>query len=351
MNHIKLGKTGLMVSEIGLGGIPVAQLELDQALGTIQYAFDSGINFFDTAPTYGDSEVIFGQALESVRDKVVLATKTAKRDARGTEELLEDSLRKLRTDHIDIYQFHDLSKEEEWQKVKAPGGAMEAAIKAREDGRIGHIGFTAHSISQAVRLARTGLFSTVQIPFNFIETEPTLELLALAREMDMGVIAMKPLGGGHLERADLCFKYLQQYPEVVPIPGVEYPEQLDEILSPVQFSPTARRPGSGGDRPDQRRLGAEFLSPLLLLHALRPGGRHPHVPVFPDFQETFRDQIRRGKEPGCPGHRGRLHRLRRLRRPVPVQPAHPGLAQGGQGRIPGCAEGAFHGGLILGSDS
>ena len=240
MKEVRLGKTDVMVSVVGFGGIPIIPLSHDNAVKVVSHGFDRGITFFDTANMYGDSEKKIGQALETVRDRVILATKTLKRDAVGAAKHITYSLDNLRTDRIDIYQLHSLSDEKALEQVLAPGGAYEAADKARSEGKIRFIGFSSHDMATSIKACRTGLFSTVQFPFNFIESDPAKELFQVARDRDMGIIAMKPLGGGLLDRADLCFKFLQQYQDVIPIPGFSSIEEVDEIvalyLSPMPFT-------------------------------------------------------------------------------------------------------------------
>ncbi|MBT3226347.1 MAG: aldo/keto reductase [Deltaproteobacteria bacterium] len=231
MKSIRLGKTELQVSELGFGGIPIIPLGFEEGVAIVRYCFDKGINFFDTANMYADSEKKIGAALGSVRDKVIIATKTLKRDAEGTAAHIARSLDNLQTDYLDLFQFHNIATDEELKQVLAPDGAMKAVREAMAVGKIKHIGFSSHNIDTAVRVCQTGLFSTIQFPFNFIEKEPLDELFQVAREFDMGIIAMKPLGGGLLESAALCFKYLQQYPDIVPIPGISTREELDEILA------------------------------------------------------------------------------------------------------------------------
>jgi len=230
MEKVRLGRTGLLVSAIGFGGIPITRLPVDEGARLIRYCFDRGITFFDTAPLYGDSEVKVGAALEGVRDQVVVATKTLKRSESEAAEDLEKSLSRLKMDGIDLYQLHNVADTETLEAVLGPGGAYEAAARARESGRVKHIGLTSHNIDVAVKACKTGFFSTIQIPFSMIEYDPAERLFPVAEEHDMGIIAMKPLGGGLLERADLCFKFLQQYRNVVPIPGVESAAEVDENL-------------------------------------------------------------------------------------------------------------------------
>ena len=229
MKKVRLGRTGLMVSEVGFGGIPIMNLNMEEGISLLRHCFDLGITFFDTANMYGDSEKKIGAALESVRDQVVLATKTLKRDAEGAARHLERSLEGLKTRAVDIYQLHQVGNRETLDQVLAPGGAYEALEKARSEGKIHFIGVTSHNTRIAIEACRTGRFDTLQIPFNFIEQDASKELFQVAEEMDMGVIGMKPLAGGVLERADLCFGFLQQYPNVVPIPGMRAEEESDEI--------------------------------------------------------------------------------------------------------------------------
>jgi hypothetical protein len=232
MKTKRLGATGLEVSEIGFGGIPIIPLPRDEAVAVVRHCLDLGVTFFDTANMYTTSEEKLGMALKGHRRQVVIATKTAQRDAKGAAGHLELSLRQLQTDWIDVYQLHNLSNEDALRQVLAPGGAYEAAARARDAGKIRFIGLSSHSIPTAIEGLRTGLFQTLQFPFNFIENDPLQELFPLAARNRVGIIGMKPLGGGLLERADLCFKFLQQHPDVLPIPGVRSNKEIDEI---VQF--------------------------------------------------------------------------------------------------------------------
>lgn len=258
MKTLRLGKTDLMVSELGFGGIPIIRLGFEDAVEVVRHCFERGIRFFDTANVYGDSERKIGQALESVRDKVLLATKTLARDVEGAAEHVDYSLENLKTRCIDLYQLHNLINDDALNQALAPGGAYEALARAKADGKIRFIGFSSHNIATAIRACRTGLFSTVQFPFNFIERDPADDLFKVAAEMEMGIIAMKPLGGGLLERADLCFRFLQQFPNVVPIPGIQAKEEVEQIVE-LYISP---KPLSQADLADietiRSQLGTKF---------------------------------------------------------------------------------------------
>jgi hypothetical protein len=177
-------------------------------------------------------------ALEPFRDRVVLATKTFARDADGAAKDVAQSLSNLRTDTIDLYQCHQVANGAALEQVLAPGGAYEALARSRSEGKIRHLGFSSHHLETAIRACRTGRFATVQFPCNFVEVDAVRELFGVAREAGMGIIAMKPLGGGLLDRADLCFRFLQQYPDVLPIPGIQAREEIDEIAA-LSRSPRA----------------------------------------------------------------------------------------------------------------
>ena len=222
-----------MASEIppSNGCIPIIRLGSEDAIHVLRYAFDKGINFFDTANAYHDSEQKIGMALCGHRHEIVLATKSGKRDATGVTEHIENSLRRLQTDYIDLFQLHQVSKEEDWKAITAAGGALEAVLKAKEQGKIRHIGVSSHSYSMALKLIKTGLFATVMFPFSFIEDSALGEMLRLTQEQDMGFLSMKPFGGGVIDNAALAFKFLRLYPEAIPIPGFDSVAYIDEVLS------------------------------------------------------------------------------------------------------------------------
>jgi hypothetical protein len=230
MKKVRLGATALEVSEIGFGGIPIIPLPQEEAVAVVRHCVDIGITFFDTANMYPTSEVKLGAALAPIRDAVIIATKSANRDAQGAAEHIELSLRQLKTDRIDLFQLHNVSNAEALRQVLDTGGAYEAAARARDAGKIRFIGISSHSMATATEALKTGLFQTLQFPFNFIENDPADRLFPMAVRNRVGIIGMKPLGGGVLERAELCFRFLQQYPQVVPIPGIRSPREADEIV-------------------------------------------------------------------------------------------------------------------------
>lgn len=258
MQYRILGKTGLTVSEVGFGGIPILRLPASEAVKILQYSLERGITFYDTANAYKDSEDKIGQAFSHCRTKVIIATKTGRRDAAGATAHLENSLRMFRSDYIDLYQLHQVSQEKDWQAITAPGGALEAVVKAREQGKIRHLGITSHNLAMAIKLVKTGLFETIQFPFNFIEQEPKEELHKIAKEMNLGNIVMKPFAGGALDNAALAFKFLRQYPEAIPIPGFDSVASIDEILAIYEEPNQVKQEDLAAMEEYRRELGQRF---------------------------------------------------------------------------------------------
>jgi len=236
MKTTRLGKTGLQVSRVGFGGIPIQRLTEDEAVKVVQRCLDLGVTFLDTANGYTSSEERIGKALADSavrREQVVIATKTGARDQAGAQAHLELSLKRLQTDYIDLWQFHGVSTFEAYEQVLGPGGAMEAAQAAFQAGKVRHIGVTSHSMDVALKAVPSGHFETIQFPFNFVTAEPAEELVPLAREHDLGFIAMKPFAGGMLDDATLAIKYLLQFDNVVPDPGIETSVEIEEIVEIV----------------------------------------------------------------------------------------------------------------------
>ena len=230
METVRLGKTELQVSRIGFGGIPIQRVSDEEARRVIRRTFDLGVTFYDTANGYGTSEERIGGALSDVRNRIVLATKTPARARDGALEHLELSLKRLRTDTIDLWQFHNVSSEETYAKVVGPGGALEAAHEALHDGVVRHIGLTSHSLEIALKATASGLFETIQFPFNYVTREAEEKLIPLAEEHDVGFIGMKPFAGGLLDDARLSIKYVLQWDRVLPDPGIETVDDIEGIV-------------------------------------------------------------------------------------------------------------------------
>ena len=199
----RLGRTGLSVSVIGFGGIPIIEASWKSAVRTVRRAFELGVNYFDTARAYGDSEEKIGEALHNVRDRVVLATKThQKTKEEAARAGLKHSLRNLRTDRIDLVQLHGIDDEKTLDSALRPDGSLAALKEARSAGIIGHVGITGHRPYILAKALQTNEFDTVLVPLNLITREATEGLIPLAKQLDIGVVIMKPFGGIDLNYAE-----------------------------------------------------------------------------------------------------------------------------------------------------
>jgi len=249
-----LGKSGLEVSAVGFGGIPIQRVSEDEAVAVIRRALDLGVTFIDTAAGYGDSQRKIGKAIEGRRDALVLATKTPAATREDALKDIERSLDEMRTDHIDLIQFHGVSDQAKWEAISGPGGALEGVLEAREKGMVHHIGFTSHSRDMALKLVREEIFETVQFPFNLVTSEPADDLIPQARECGLGFIAMKPLCGGQYDNARLAFKFLNGFTDVVPIPGIEKAEEIEEIVAIVDSGEVL----AGEEKAEAEKIAADL---------------------------------------------------------------------------------------------
>lgn len=239
IEQVRLGKTNLMVSRVSMGCIPIQRRTMQDAVELLRHAYDSGVNFYDTAHVYSDSEEKIGAAFSGgLRDKVIIATKAMSTTYQQTTEQLETSLRRLKTDYIDLYQWHNPSSLEDFQRADGPYQAM---LDAQKAGKIRHIGITNHHLGRAYQAIESGAFATMQYPLSPLSTREELEMAAVCRDNDMGVIAMKGMCGGLLTDGRLPFAFLSQFPHIVPIWGVERKEELDQFLelsqNPQPFTP------------------------------------------------------------------------------------------------------------------
>ncbi len=235
MKKVTLGRTGLKVSRVGMGGIPITRPQEDEAIKTIQRAHNLGINFFDTATGYGggSSEKRIGAALKDHRDNVIIATKTASMDENGASRDLKRSLRQLDTNYIDLWQLGNVTTYTKYKRMQQFDGALKSAEKALREGKVRHIGMSTHNLTIAIEAVSSGMFETIQFPFNLIADEAAKELIPLAKEHDVGFIAMKPFAAGNLEDANLAIKFLLQFDDVVPDIGIETTTELEENINIV----------------------------------------------------------------------------------------------------------------------
>ncbi len=228
MEKITWKRANLTVTRMGFGCLPIQRLETGDAARLVRMAYDAGVTFFDTARAYSDSEHKVSLALGDVRDRVVLATKTAAKTADAFWKDLDTSLRTLNTSYIDVYQFHNPGF------VPLPGGEdglYDAALKARAEGKIRFIGITQHSLERANEAVDSGLYDTLQYPFNHLATEGDIALVQKCGAAGMGFIAMKGLSGGLITDATLPFSFLRTYPHVVPIWGIQRESELAQFLA------------------------------------------------------------------------------------------------------------------------
>ncbi|MDT8903547.1 aldo/keto reductase [Anaeroselena agilis] len=249
-----LGRTGLEVTAIAFGGLPMQRCTLAEAGPVLNAALDAGINFIDTARAYTDSEEKIGCHVSSRRKEYYLASKSMARDRAGMARDIDISLATMKTDYIDLYQVHNVKTRPDFEKVLSPGGALEALQEAQKAGKIGHIGITGHSMDLLVEGLKTGLFSTVQAPFNCIESQAEQELFPLARKENIGIIVMKPLGGGQIDNPDLALRYILEHDITTAIPGMDEVRHVEENLAALKNY----RPLSAAEREELKRLAAEI---------------------------------------------------------------------------------------------
>ncbi len=230
MEFVVLGKTGIKVSKNGFGALPIQRISKADAVYLLQKAFYNGINYFDTARAYSDSEEKLGAAFSYTRDRLIISTKTAAETADGFWKDLEESLRTLKTDYIDIYQFHNPAF---CPKPGDESGLYDAALKAKEQGKIRHIGITNHRIAVAKEAIESGVYETLLFPFSYLGAPADLELVELSRSAGMGFIAMKGLAGGLIHNSACAYAYMAQpqFAHVAPIWGIQRENELDEFLS------------------------------------------------------------------------------------------------------------------------
>lgn len=255
MRKIRLGKTELMVSSTAMGCLPVQRCDEEYAVKLLQAAYDGGINYFDTANAYTDSEKKIGLALSDVRDKIIISTKSAAKDRDGVLSHIENSLRMMKTDHIDLFQFHQVT---EVPDPDDPNGAYAGALIAKERGWIDHIGVTSHRVNIAEDCIASGLFETLQFPFSYISNDRDLALAEKCKEADMGYIAMKGLAGGLLNNARACYAFMKGYDNVVPIWGIQKMEELEQWLALSREDPDMDPELDSFIRKDRQELSGSF---------------------------------------------------------------------------------------------
>ena len=228
MKNITLGKTGITVPQNAFGALPCQRVSKEEAVKLLKAAYEGGMRFFDTARAYTDSEEKLGEAFSGMREKIFIASKTLARTPDKFWEDLDTSLKTLKTDYLDIYQLHCVPQ------CYVPGdgtGMYEAMEEAKKQGKIRHIGITAHKIGIAEEIVKSGLYETLQFPFSYLATDRDIALVHACKEANMGFIAMKGLSGGLLTNAKACMAFMTQFDNVLPIWGIQKETELAEWLA------------------------------------------------------------------------------------------------------------------------
>ncbi|MCR5845735.1 MAG: aldo/keto reductase [bacterium] len=234
MNTVTLGSTGITTVQNAFGALPIQRVSQEEAVYLLHKAYDGGMRYFDTARAYSDSEEKLGAAFGHMRDKVFIATKTMATTPEGFRRDLETSLANLRTDYIDVYQLHNI------QRLYQPGdgtGLYECMLEAKSQGKIRHIGATAHKIHIAEEAVESGLYETMQYPFSYLSSPRELALVELCAERNVGFVVMKGLAGGLLSNSRACMAFIAEHPTVLPIWGIQRESELDEWLSYMDDTP------------------------------------------------------------------------------------------------------------------
>lgn len=234
MRTVTLGNTGITVNKNGFGALPIQRISEEKAVYLLQKAYAHGVNFYDTARFYTDSEEKIGAAFEGMRDKIYIASKTMTTKVDEFWEQLETTLKNLRTDYLDIYQFHNPAF------CPKPGdgtGLYEAMLEAKEQGKIRHIGITNHRLAVAEEAIESGLYETLQFPFSYLSSEKELALVEKCKKAGMGFIAMKALAGGLINNSKAAYAFMLQHDTVLPIWGIQRERELDEFLSYQEDEP------------------------------------------------------------------------------------------------------------------
>lgn len=233
MEYRVLGKTNLKISRLGLGGIPIQKIDAEGTKKLISDLIKEGVNFIDTARGYTVSEEYLGYALEGVRDRFVIATKSMSRTKEAMAKDIDISLKNLRTNYIDLYQIHNPS-EKDLETVMASGGALEALYEAKAQGKIGHIGITLHSADLFKKAVDLPWVETIMFPYNIVETQGE-ELISLCQKKDIGFICMKPLAGGAIDDAVTALRFIVSNPAVtVVIPGMADCDEIKQNVSAIE---------------------------------------------------------------------------------------------------------------------
>ena len=252
---LTLGTTGITTPQNAFGALPVQRADKKTAVEILRRAYDGGMTYYDTARAYSDSEEKLGEAFRGMRDKVFIATKTMAKTPEKFWDDLETSLAKLKTDHIDLYQFHCVNQ---CYRPDDGTGMYECMLKAKEQGKILHIGTTAHKIQVAVECVESGLYETMQFPFSYLSGDKEKDLVRLCKERNVGFIAMKGLAGGLINRSDAAMAFMLEYDNVLPIWGIQRMGELEEWLAFMNEPPAMTDEITAYIENERRELAGDF---------------------------------------------------------------------------------------------
>ena len=255
MKNVRLGKTGIITDKNGFGALPIQRISVEEAVKLVKKAYNAGFTFFDTARAYTDSEIKLGEAFDGIRDKVFIASKTQAQNGEDLKKDLDTTLKNLRCEYLDLYQFHNPAF------CPKPGdgtGLYEAAEEAKKAGKIRHIGITNHRLAVAKEAIESGLYETLQFPFSYLSGEQEIELVNMCKEADMGFIAMKALAGGLINNSAAAYAFLVRFDNVLPIWGVQRESELDEFISYIGNPPVMTDELSAVIEKDRQELSGEF---------------------------------------------------------------------------------------------
>ena len=255
MKTITLGSTGITTPQNAFGALPIQRDDFETASKILRRAYEGGMTFFDTARAYSDSEEKMGLALSDVRSKIHIATKTMAKTPDEIKSQIETSLKNLKTDYVDIYQFHCVDQ------CYRPGdgtGMYEVMEDLKRQGMIRHIGITAHKIGVAEEAVKSGLYETMQFPFSYISGQREIDLVNLCKEHNVGFIAMKGLAGGLITNSKAAYTYMTQFDNVVPIWGIQHMSELEQWLSFMENSPAYDDQMKAYVEQDKKSFGDDF---------------------------------------------------------------------------------------------
>ena len=255
MRQITLGSTGITVPQNAFGALPIQRVSTEMAVKLLRRAYEGGMRFFDTARAYSDSEVKVGEAFDGMRKKVFIATKTGAKTPEEVRAQVETSLKNLRTDYIDIYQFHCADQ------CYRPGdgtGMYECMEELKKEGKLRHIGITTHKLYIAEEAVESGLYETLQYPFSYLSSEKEIALVKKCKEANMGFIAMKGLAGGLINRSEAAMAFMSQFDNALPIWGIQKEKELEEWLSYMAETPTMNEELTAYIEKEQKELTGEF---------------------------------------------------------------------------------------------